>query len=247
MIKLQRPACPAELNAQTQADLTAEFIRTGQRAWDKPYIRSALRAMSGAKCAFCECMLEEESKYLEVEHFQHKAQYPDLVVEWTNLLPACRRCNGKKSVHDVIAEPIVNPSSEDPRDSLIFRCCRFEGLNEKGRTTVETLEINDYQSLALVRFKIAHEISEQLSDLAQRLRELPDGTDWNVRTRNRFVSKLKNLLIEAQPKSEYAATSSTVLLSSKEYAFIKAEFQRQGVWDEQLTDLEQLSQMITYP
>ncbi|MGR0329632.1 HNH endonuclease [Bacillus cereus] len=96
MIHLPRPNCPSKLTDEVKTKLTQDFITSGSSVWGKSYIKSALLEMSHNKCAYCECRLDEESKYMEVEHFLPKDDYPKLVVDWNNLLPSCKRCNGKK-------------------------------------------------------------------------------------------------------------------------------------------------------
>src|SRR5437868_15151041 len=93
MIRLTRPPSPAELTQQVQQELTALFKADGKVVWDRGFIKDTLRLMSSGKCSYCECSLGEESKYLEVEHFADKHSYPDQVVDWLNLLPACKHCN----------------------------------------------------------------------------------------------------------------------------------------------------------
>lgn len=245
MIKLTRPECPTELTAEIKASLTDEFLKTGNSVWNKSYIRAGLRAMSGGKCAFCECKLEEESKYLEVEHFAHKDKYKDQVVEWKNLLPACRRCNGQKSTHDVIIEPIINPAEDDPRASLTFYCYRFSALDQKGQTTLETLSLNDYNRLTLGRFKIGDNILNQLDELAISARSYSPGVT-TIRTNNRISLKLRNLLIEAQPSAEYAGTAATIILSSPDYEFVKTRLSDHGLWTKEFSDFDQVMQSIAY-
>src|SRR5690554_3867131 len=109
MIKLTRGAKPVELTLAIEKELTDEFKKTGASVWRKDYITNGLLAYSNNKCAYCECDITEESKYLEVEHFHHKDSYPDEVVQWENLLPSCKKCNATKSSHDTYVEPIINP------------------------------------------------------------------------------------------------------------------------------------------
>lgn len=246
MIRLTRPGHPKKLTPDYQKEKTAEFKAFGNSVWNCDFIRSPLREMSHGKCAFCECKLEEESKYLEVEHFAHKNKYPDRVMMWANFLPACRRCNGKKSTHDTILTPIINPADEDPRDSLRFRNYRFEGSNSKGCATVEVLDLNDYERLMLSRFKIGSKVLDQLSDLARTIQTFtPDPSD--VRASNRVVRKLKSLLDEGQPSAEYAATVATVMIYSGNYATVKSELERHCLWSAELDYLDRSMRSIAYP
>lgn len=114
MIKLERQPKPNYLSEAAVIELTEKFKSDGSSVWNHPQIKTPLLASSYEKCAFCECSLSDESKYMEVEHFKYKSLYKDLVVEWTNLLPTCKRCNIAKGIHDVTADLIVNPYEVDP-------------------------------------------------------------------------------------------------------------------------------------
>jgi len=115
MIKLDRTPKPVELTAELQVTLTDEFKSTGKSVWNVDFIKKGLLVFSNDKCCYCEANINEESKYLEVEHFHHKDTYKDEVLEWENLLPSCKKCNGTKNDHDTKLEPIIDPSKIDPK------------------------------------------------------------------------------------------------------------------------------------
>jgi 5-methylcytosine-specific restriction endonuclease McrA len=118
MIKLDRTPKPIELTAELQDKLTDEFKLTGKSVWNIDFIKKGLLDYSNNKCCYCETNIKEESKYLEVEHFHHKGKYKDEVLEWDNLLPSCKKCNGTKNDHDTILEPIIDPSIIDPKKNI---------------------------------------------------------------------------------------------------------------------------------
>ena len=65
-------------------------------------IREALIRDFGLLCAYCEqpCQLPTRSRKLneaEIEHFGPRDKFPELWLDWLNLVLACRRCNQKKS------------------------------------------------------------------------------------------------------------------------------------------------------
>jgi uncharacterized protein (TIGR02646 family) len=120
MIKLQAVAKPLQLTNEKVKQLTAEYKQSEKAVWKKTYITQTLLLMSFDKCCFCETKLNEESKYLEVEHFHPKSLYPDEVVSWTNLLPICKRCNGKKWNHDTKLEPIIHPVKDNPKKIIAY-------------------------------------------------------------------------------------------------------------------------------
>lgn len=70
-----------------------EFSRRRTQVAFEP-VTALLRAMcSGVtRCMYC-----QDSGGVDVEHYQPKAWYPELVFEWANFLLVCTRCNRKKS------------------------------------------------------------------------------------------------------------------------------------------------------
>lgn len=188
MIKLTRPKCPEELTEEVKQRLTAEFAGTGGRVWNQPYIRHSLWLMSKGKCAYCEMKLREEGKHLHVEHFHHKSKYLELVVEWTNLLPSCARCNTKKGPHDVAVAPIVDPSVEDPHDHLYLENYRFKPKTPMGTETIGTLDLNNFHELMVPRFEIGNQVQENLEDLLEKTIEYRGGAIEQLAERMAFVA-----------------------------------------------------------
>ncbi|WP_270997396.1 HNH endonuclease, partial [Listeria seeligeri] len=54
---------------------------------------------------------------MEVEHFFAKKYHPERVLDWNNLLPACKRCNSNKGDWDVsLADQMaIDPTIMDPK------------------------------------------------------------------------------------------------------------------------------------
>lgn len=71
-----------------------------------------LARLGHGKCVYCESALEV-TDYFEVEHYVAKSVAPDLAFEWTNFLPACRRCNNAKGEQDH-RDALLKPDDEDP-------------------------------------------------------------------------------------------------------------------------------------
>lgn len=126
MIKLKCANPPTYLSYQKKQDLTDKYKTHGTNVWNKKEIKDALLRISHDKCAYCECEIGSAAGYLEVEHFIAKSIDPDKVLEWENLLPSCKSCNGKKGSHDVIAEPIINPYKDEPKNHLSFIHARLK-------------------------------------------------------------------------------------------------------------------------
>ena len=221
------------LNPAETKRLTDEFKATKTSVWNFDALKKALLETSNGKCAYCECDLTKESKYMEVEHFCDKNTHPNDVVKWTNLLPSCKRCNGSKGTHDVVSAPILNPYEIDPRDHLALRLYRLRARTSVGQESLGVLDLNNSDRLVFVRFKIGEGIHESLECASEKL-ETYRSNGGATKTKNRLVGIIRNLLLECQPSSEYAATVATIIHAHDIYAYLVAELNGLGLWGEDL-------------
>jgi uncharacterized protein (TIGR02646 family) len=115
----RRTAAPARLVRNRQR-WTARFARicAGECQGDwatriaKAVIRGSLLTITHGKCIYCESPLGVTSE-LNIEHYIAKTVKPESAFEWTNLLPACRLCNGQKGEADHGGR-LLKPDDEDP-------------------------------------------------------------------------------------------------------------------------------------
>jgi len=237
MIRLSPAPRPTELTDEKVRGMTEKFkADASQRVWNEGFITEALLLMSSGKCCYCECNIQEESKYMEVEHFHPKQLYPEKVVEWENLLPSCKRCNGNKRDHDTLSEPIVHPVNDDPRNHLEFKAYRFYGKTPEGKMLIEVVKLNERQRLQLKRFKIGSKTKEELDELEERVRDFL--ADQTSRKRRNVISKLRGIMEQGQPNQEYSATIATEILREDSYHFAKEELGKLGLWDAEFQHLE---------
>jgi hypothetical protein len=246
MIKLDRPASPTELDEATAEALTTKYHADETSVWNTHYIRKALLESSASKCAYCETKLDEESKYMEVDHFNCKKDFGHLVVNWINLVPACKRCNGNKSSHNVITDGmIVNPYDLQPRNHLYLHNARIRYRDQIGRDTIDALYLNQSDRLVVVRAGIADAVGDALERIREFAEEVIAGKN-TTRQKNKIVRGMEKLLHEAGRSAEYSATTATALLSDPDYAFIKLALDELGLW-EPLAPLEQEAQSCALP
>ncbi|AWW30099.1 HNH endonuclease [Echinicola strongylocentroti] len=238
MIKLDRIPRPVELTTKLQGELTTEFKLTGKSVWNLDFIKKGLLSFSNDKCCYCEANIKEESKYLEVEHFHHKDKYKDEVLEWENLLPSCKKCNGTKNNHDTIIEPIIDPSIVDPKNHLKYWRYRIKGVDDLGRLTVSVLNLNDQDRLVKKRFEIGNAIQDKLEQLNELIDDYINGIQTSTRRKNRVVNGIKNLMKEGLPTAIYSATSATIILTDTEYSTLKSKLTQESLWDKELELLE---------
>ena len=239
MIKLTLPAKPLELTDALLQELTDSFKNDKSKSvWKRKVIEDAVMAIAFGKCCYSECLLGQEGKYMEIDHFYPKDLYPNEVVVWGNLLPSNKKCNTTKNDHDTKTYPIINPCVDDPKEHLYISNYRYYGRTPMGTLTIEVVALNDREHFINRRFEIGNEAQDKLEDLHNTLGQDIIAIRDVPRTRNRFMGKLKRLFKEGSRKEEYAATVSTVLLQSPHFDIIKHTLTANGLWDEELVNLE---------
>lgn len=244
MIKLTRSSKPSELTEELERQLVDVFKKEKTSVWNKDFIKIPLRAFSFDKCCYCEININEESKYMEIDHYLPKVDFPDKVVDWENLLPACKRCNGKKGEHQTHIEPIIEPTKDNPKMHLGFWCYRIRAKDKLGEVTIDVLDLNNTERLCKKRFDIGNGALFLLDEIYTLAKSLdPSST---TRTKNSIVRQLKTLLNEGQITKEYCSTIATIILNSDEYQKTKSILQALTLWDREFTDLEQGLQMVQF-
>ena len=241
MVRLYRTETPIILTPAFVAAETLRYKQTDANVWNVDELKQSLHRLSHNKCAYCECNVNEESKYMEVEHFEDKHNNPDKVIEWNNLLPSCKKCNGAKSTHDVLSEPIVNPFEVDPRVHLKIKNYRFKWKTPVGKTTIGVVDLNNCDRAVAKRFAIGQAMHKSLELAEERLVSYTakGTTIW----KNKLKSIVKELLKECQISAAYAATCATLLHTDDTYIHIKSEMLRLSLWDSEC-DLLHDSSMI---
>lgn len=243
MIRLYRNFMPRKLTPDFVQSRTDLYKVQKKSVWNLEWLKDSLMELSHGKCAYCECSLMRESNYMEIEHFEDKNHNPDKVLDWNNLLPSCKHCNGHKSTHDVTAEPIVNPFVDNPNDHLYFQFYRYKGRDEKGDMTIAVLNLNDGErKLVDKRFEIGNALQKSLEELLGKLDEYKKRPD--IPKKNRLVNAVYGTIKLCQPDSEYAALCATVLHSCDEYQKLKDGMKTNGLWTQQLEDLDKVSRTI---
>lgn len=237
MIPLRNPAPPPQLTPEFFQEQTAVFVASGKAVWNLDFLKAALLEMGRNKCAYCEAILMEESKYLEVEHFHPKSRYKEQVLAWDNLLPACKRCNGIKRDHDVVAVPIINPRFVQPAEHLCFASpLLLSGKTALGQKTERVLRLNDHVMLIPVRVKLKDTIEKSL----QGIQALLDDPDISPSASHRHAAtNLLNLLQTVEERSSHAAFKATCLLQHPLFITISEALIQSNHWTNAHTAAEQ--------
>jgi uncharacterized protein (TIGR02646 family) len=237
MIKLDRIADPTGLTQQDKDRLIQRYKDTGESVWRRASIQNNLATMSQTKCAYCELRLRTEARYLEVEHFRCKKDFAHLVVEWTNLLPICGRCNRMKGEHNVDLEGlIVEPTLDNPGTHIYYSNYRLHGRDALGRRTIEVLFLNDPDHLVQARFDLGEALYVSLEQLELNLIAF-DPVGGSARQASRYAATLRRILAECQRDSEFGALAATIVLGAPQFAAVKSLARQKGLWSGDLENL----------
>lgn len=234
MIKLERISPPPQLSAEKEEELTLQYLADpNARVWNKSYIRNHLLALSHSKCAYCETYVDEESKYMEVEHVRIRAAYSHLVASWGNLLPACKRCNVNKGTHDVEVDGmLIDPTINTPNEHVFMQNYRLYHRDDLGKETISALYLNESDKLVKPRFEIGTQILATLDDLKSKFEANRHETEATIR--RRVLRGLAAILAEARPEKQYCATTATVIVSSPDFHFLMSGLKNDGLWNDDL-------------
>ncbi|MPQ46586.1 HNH endonuclease [Marinifilum sp. N1E240] len=237
MIKLDLTNIPNKLTKKLQDELTEEYKKNGTAVWNRKFIREAVLGFSHGKCCYSECKLNEESKYMEVDHFLPKNHFPDDVLSWGNLLPSSKKSNTTKGDLNTQTTTIINPLFDDPKEHLYIQNYRFYDKDEIGRRTIDYTALNDRRHFVNKRYEIGTHVVEILEDICINLQKLKNDVTLNHPELTRLLGRFINLLNEATRTEEYSATLSTVILTDCCSKKIIETFKEIDFWDNEIDNL----------
>ncbi len=240
MIKIERAPKPPQLNDEVKAELTQEYRDKESPVWRQSYIHDTLYDMSNGKCAYSEVKFDDSS-YMEIEHFKDKHQYPEFVVDWDNLLPSCKTCNDAKGTWDVVENPIVNPTVDNPQEHLFVKSFRFYGKDDVGKNTIDCLNLNDRTQFVESRSSDSCSIADQIELLDW------ESADTDRKKRNK-VNKLLSIMNSCDRRNAYSAVLATYLLYElPSYHQLKEKIAADGYWSAALQAKENELREIALP
>ena len=237
MIKLDLPDKPIKLTDELIAELTAKYLEDDSNVWNLKFLRKSVLEFSFDKCCYTECKLNCESKYMEIDHFYPKIDFPNDVLKWGNLLPSCKKSNTTKGELNTSLFPIINPIIDNPKDHLKITGFRFYDKSEIGRRTIDYTALNDRQHFVNKRYDIGIKVIELIEEIHQNFNTLIIEPVNNHQKIKRLMSKYKSLMNEGNRKEEYAATISTTILNDENNKILINLLKDHNLWDEELDEL----------
>lgn len=206
MIKLKKLDEP-EILTRKKAEWTKEYLdakaanrvtNTIRYRYRHPDIKRKIRDETSDKCAYCESKITHAYPG-DIEHLLPYSIFPNQIVEWNNLTLSCGECNRRKLDYYDVAQPLMNPYSDEPSDHLYAVGTLIYGKpgNRKGAFVELKLELNRAELL-----ERRHERIKALRDLIERYANEQPGA-------------LKDLLREELMKE---------IEKDKEYMFVSKAF-----------------------
>lgn len=243
MIKLNLPPKPAELSQNEEALKEVFRNDTKSTPWKKSYIVIPLLEMTHDKCAYSEVKINEESKYMEIDHFKHKKKYPEYVVEWGNLLPSCKTCNTSKGAWDVVENPIINPLIDDPREHLSMSGFRLQAISPLGQNTLDAIDLNNTDQFVIPRCSDACNVASFLESEFNLLQNADTARKKHV-----HLNHLKSILDKCGPEHAFSASiSNYIVYYWKPYPEIKKYLKENRFWDDEFAKITKLLESIALP
>ena len=122
-------------------------------------------------CVYCEKEIDENSTSSNIDHFKTRNLFPELTLEYSNLLVSCNskeRCSSFKDSNIKSREEynnIVNPVLENPNDFFDYLPTgEIIAKNDKAQFTIDIFNLQD-KSLKECRFQIVKSL-EHLPNLS---------------------------------------------------------------------------------
>lgn len=168
MLKIDKDEPPYFTSAKSKV----EFPKT-KNAWEDKAIseiRGQLRAdilleEQNLLCTYCEKEIDETSKKSNIDHFRTRNLFPELTLEYSNLLVSCNtkgRCSDFKDNNIKNREEyknIVNPILENPNDFFDYLPTGdIIAKNDKAQFTIDIFNLQD-KSLKECRFQVIKALS----------------------------------------------------------------------------------------
>jgi uncharacterized protein (TIGR02646 family) len=205
-------------------------------------VRNNLEKLYHGKCAYCETKVA--GSVLRIDHYRPKDKYYWLGYEWSNLLPACEKCNRAKSnafplevtgikvtqpplgrlywqanSHTLLAEKplLLNPEIDQPESHFIFLPNgKMKPLTKQAETTININKLNR-SDLIIARKTVVDHFRNKMRQLADDFIE----TVIQKETLHYSLKLLFNDILKAQSAEKTYSQLSWFMFKKFEIFFLK--------------------------
>lgn len=140
ILKKNKDVWKEEYLKAKDSGIISETIKT---KYNNEAIKKRLLEETYNKCVYCETKLSYTSA--QIEHLLPKSEFPEKIVEWTNLTIACGDCNLHKRDKVSTKTPILNLYIDNPKKFLkaLGALILHTAGNSRGEITHKLLELNE--------------------------------------------------------------------------------------------------------
>ena len=213
-----------------------DAFRANHRQWDdlggseRRRIREALSQEFGPNCVYCQKSCSSPSNTADsadeetIDHFRPRRLFPDLWLDWLNLVYACRRCNQVKADNwpgydGELVDRVL--AAEDPRYSGVSEYVSPNATQGRRPAQeffsydVQTGEISPSELLDPVEWSIARRTIRDIDLNDMQLGENGQNHLWNRRkTQRDFLNQTLDRIGEGRLRERVIST-----FTSHEYPF----------------------------
>lgn len=182
-------------------------------------IKEAVIDTTKGKCIFCEAYIEDVD-YPNIEHFFPKSLHPKYTFKWSNLFPACRKCNIPKGNFDTKVEPFIHPQKDNPEDFFTYNELKIQISSSapdymKAKNTIDKCKLDritlcrQHSEILLSFYEVEADIESTIthySGLKQNARKLESCTN--------ILDSIDNLKMQTKYSKPFAGFLRCVIKNS---------------------------------
>jgi hypothetical protein len=135
---------------------------------------------------------------------------------------------------------------DNPKDHLIVKNYRFYPKTEKGKATIDAVDLNHRQRLVLKRAEIGSKMIDELDELEMLAVNIFRKSDFTIREKNKVITSLRQKMKMGLPTEIYSATIAHCILTEESYFVVKNILIEQKLWDTNFQDLEDRLALIAF-
>jgi uncharacterized protein (TIGR02646 family) len=182
-------------------------------------IKNAVVKITEGKCIFCESYIEDVD-YTNIEHFYPKSLYPKFTFKWSNLFPACRKCNIPKDNFDTKNNPFIHPINDNGEDyfeydELKIRICQTAPDKQKALNTIDKCNLDritlcrQHSEILLSFYEVEIGIEKEI----QHYKELTQNAS-KIKSCMNILESVDNLKMQTKYNMPYAGFLRFVIKKS---------------------------------
>lgn len=183
-------------------------------------VKTAVINITKGKCVFCESPIETVD-YTNIEHFYPKSIYYKYTFLWSNLFPACRKCNIPKGDVDTKLIPLLHPVLDNAEVSFSYQDLKIvvnEGSPQKTKAE-NTIKFCNLDRISLCRahsniLLVFYEVEEKIQETIDHYNKLTQDAA-KLKIALKLLESIDNLKDKSGNSMSYAGFMRYIIRESK--------------------------------